>query len=106
MDVVSINRYFGWYGDTGRTEVIPLQIPTEVNLWIKTCHNKPVLVTEYGAGTVAGMHQSPSFVWTEDFQVDYLRAHFSAFDDLRLKKVPFIGEMVWNFADFATPQGT
>lgn len=57
MDVVSINRYYGWYGDTGRTEVISLQIPTEVNLWAKTCHNKPVLITEYGAGTVAGVHQ-------------------------------------------------
>ncbi|OXA65169.1 Beta-glucuronidase [Folsomia candida] len=106
MDVVSINRYYGWYGDTGRTEVISLQIPTEVNLWAKTCHNKPVLITEYGAGTVAGVHQSPSFVWTEDFQVDYLRAHFAAFDHLRSSKAQFVGEMIWNFADFATPQET
>jgi hypothetical protein len=77
---VSINRYFGWlvefllryvygngnygvilvcfgirYGDTGRTEVIQLQMPTEVHSWYRK-YGKPVLITEYGAGTVAGMH--------------------------------------------------
>lgn len=49
--------------------------------------------------------QSPSFVWTEDYQVDYLMEHFKAFDDLRANVNYFIGEMIWNFADFATPQG-
>lgn len=56
LDVVSINRYFGWYSDTGRTDVIGLQIPTEVKSWYQS-YKKPVLISEYGAGTVAGMHQ-------------------------------------------------
>ena len=43
------------YGDTGRTEVIGLQIPTEVHSWYAK-YKKPVLIAEYGAGTVAGMH--------------------------------------------------
>ena len=29
--------------------------------------------------------------------------HFKAFDKLR-KSIPFIGEFIWNFADFQTPQ--
>ncbi|ODN06255.1 Beta-glucuronidase [Orchesella cincta] len=105
LDVVSINRYFAWYGDTGRSEVIKLQIPTEVKSWYKS-YKKPVLISEYGAGSVAGMHQNPSFVWTEDYQTDYLIQHFKAFDELREEVPYFIGEMIWNFADFATPQET
>lgn len=30
--------------------------------------------------------------------------NFEAFDELR-KKGYFVGEMIWNFADFSTPQG-
>jgi beta-glucuronidase len=105
LDVVSINRYFGWYGNTGRPEVIRLQMPTDVKAWYSH-YRKPILVTEYGAGSIVGMHQNPSFVWTEDYQVDYLYEHFKAFDLLRNETDYFIGEMIWNFADFATPPET
>lgn len=54
--MISINRYFAWYSDTGRSEVISLQMPAEVRNWYES-YKKPVLVSEYGAGTVAGMHQ-------------------------------------------------
>jgi beta-glucuronidase len=43
-------------------------------------------------------------MWTEDYQVVTLREHFKAFDAL-YKEGFLIGEMIWNFADFATPQG-
>jgi len=43
-------------------------------------------------------------VWTEDFQVDLMTENFNAFDDLYYKGF-LIGEMIWNFADFATQQG-
>jgi len=53
---MSINRYFAWYRDSGRSQLISLQMPNEVKSWYET-YKKPVLVTEYGAGSVAGMHQ-------------------------------------------------
>lgn len=43
-------------------------------------------------------------MWTEDYQVVTLTEHFKAFDTL-YKEGFLIGEMIWNFADFATPQG-
>jgi len=43
-------------------------------------------------------------MWTEDYQVVTLKEHFKAFDTL-YKEGFLIGEMIWNFADFATPQG-
>ena len=41
-------------------------------------------------------------MFTEDYQVDFLREHHHVFDDLRTTFLS--GEMVWNFADFMTAQ--
>lgn len=65
---------------------------------------KPVMVSEFGADAVAGVHSNPPIAFSEEFQADYLGAHFAAFDRLRTSSA-FIGEHVWNFADFMTTQG-
>lgn len=56
MDVIAINRYYSWYADPGHTETIPTQLATDLELWYET-HGKPMMLTEYGAGTVAGLHR-------------------------------------------------
>jgi beta-glucuronidase len=48
--------------------------------------------------------QLPGSMWTEDFEAETLYRHFDAFDKLYSWDM-LIGEMVWNFADFLTPQG-
>ena len=48
--------------------------------------------------------KDPSFVFTEDYQTELMMNHFDAFDQLQ-KKGFFIGELIWNFADFMTNQG-
>ena len=50
------------------------------------------------------LKQDPPFVWTEDYQVELMSQYFKGFDYLYDQGF-FIGEMIWNFADFATPQG-
>lgn len=47
--------------------------------------------------------QNPSFVWSEEYQTELMSEHFKAFDVLRSKQF-FVGEMIWNFADFRTEQ--
>lgn len=47
--------------------------------------------------------QSPSFLFTEEFQDDFLKEYHKVFDKLRPEFL--VGEMVWNFADFMTVQG-
>lgn len=49
------------------------------------------------------LFQLPDNIWTEEYQLGVLSEHFKAFDNLR-KKGWFIGEMIWNFADFRTDQ--
>ncbi len=60
-------------------------------------------MSEYGAETVEGLHLSPAFVFSEEFQTKLLSQHFKAFDTLRNEGF-FIGEFVYNFADFNTAQ--
>lgn len=48
-------------------------------------------------------NQLPAFVWSEEYQRELFSRHFKAFDFLR-KKGWFIGEFIWNFADFKTNQ--
>lgn len=103
LDVICINRYFGWYSDTGHTELIAYQMINDVTAWHNK-HLKPVIVTEYGAGSIAGLHTDPGFVFTEDYQVELMEENFKAFDKLRDMGY-LMGEMIWNFADFAVPQG-
>ena len=51
-----------------------------------------------------GFHTLPSYIWTEDYQVELIEETTKAFDVLRLNHTGFIGEMIWNFADFMTTQ--
>lgn len=100
VDVMLINRYHSWYSDPGHTELIEMQIVNELTPWHEKWH-KPLIVSEYGTDTVAGMHALPAVMFTEEYQCEALEAFHRGFD-----RLPFvIGEHVWNFADFATKQG-
>lgn len=47
----------------------------------------------------------PETMWSEDYHVTLLQEHFNTFDSLIANGIPILGEMIWNFADFKTPQG-
>ncbi|MDP0501830.1 MAG: beta-glucuronidase [Verrucomicrobiota bacterium JB022] len=100
VDVLGVNRYYGWYFDTARLDTIELKLMNELQEWHRKW-KKPVLFTEYGADTISGYHVLPSRMFSEEFQIDYLDACNRVID-----QCPFvIGEHVWNFADFQTKQG-
>eukprot|EP01120_Amphizonella_sp_Union-15-10_P012278 TRINITY_DN5425_c0_g1_i1.p1 TRINITY_DN5425_c0_g1~~TRINITY_DN5425_c0_g1_i1.p1 ORF type:complete len:614 (+),score=93.28 TRINITY_DN5425_c0_g1_i1:58-1899(+) len=101
FDVICVNRYYGWYTDTGHLELIQAQLTYDLNGWFSK-YGKPVLVSEYGADTVPGIHEDPPVVFTEDFQVAFSEQYWAVFDKLRPQFL--IGELVWNFADFRTGQ--
>ena len=56
VDVLCVNRYYAWYSDCSHTELIQRQLTYDLNGW-HSRFNKPVIITEYGADTVAGFHQ-------------------------------------------------
>lgn len=101
LDVLCLNRYYGWYSQGGDLEEAKIYLNAELEGWNKRCPNKPIMFTEYGADTVCGMRDTTSVMFTEEYQVEYLEANHEVVD----KFSNFIGEQVWNFADFATSQG-
>ncbi|KAM3965392.1 beta-glucuronidase isoform 2-T2 [Aphomia sociella] len=103
LDVISFNRYNGWYQDAGNLKHVAENVAHEALQWHRK-YNRSVLMAEYGADTIAGMHFLPTFVWSEDYQVALMSEHFKAFDKLRQSGF-FVGEFIWNFADFKTKQG-
>ncbi|XP_065719451.2 beta-glucuronidase isoform X4 [Drosophila suzukii] len=102
LDIISFNRYNAWYSNTGRLDMVTQNVIDEATAWNKH-YNKPIIMSEYGADTLEGLHMQPAYVWSEEFQTEVFSRHFKAFDELR-KKGWFIGEFVWNFADFKTAQ--
>ncbi len=101
IDVLAFNRYYGWYVEGGEWEIAKGQLREELDAWKKRCPGKPMMFTEYGADTIAGLHDVDPVMFTEEFQVEFYRANHEVFDEYE----EFIGEQVWNFADFATSQG-
>lgn len=99
MDVVCINRYYGWYNLSGYLDVAKEALAEELDFWEKT--GKPLILSEYGADAISGMHMVIPEMFSEEFQVEYLEAMNCILD-----KYDFvIGEHPWNFADFDTVQG-
>ena len=100
FDLVMVNRYYGWYEDIGDLATAEPALEAELRAWA-TMHGKPIIVTEYGADAVAGLHGAVPVPWTEEYQAELLAMYHRVFD--RVDAV--VGEHVWVFADFATPDG-
>jgi beta-glucuronidase len=98
-DVLMLNRYYGWYVNTGDLPAAEQAWEQELRGWAS--EHKPIIITEYGADTYPGLHSIAAQPWTEEYQVAYLDMNHRVFD--RIDAV--VGEQVWNFADFATTSG-
>jgi len=64
-----VNRYYAWYSNTGQTDIIPLALEKDMRQWRAKFPTKPVMLSEYGADAVAGLHSDPPFSFSEEFQV-------------------------------------
>ncbi|KAL2832319.1 glycosyl hydrolases family 2, TIM barrel domain-containing protein [Aspergillus pseudoustus] len=100
FDVLCLNRYYGWYVQTGDLEEAEAGLEAELRGWEEK-FDKPIIMTEYGADTITGLHSALAVPWSEEFQVEFLNMYHRVFD--RVESV--VGEHVWNFADFQTSQG-
>lgn len=100
FDVVMLNRYYGWYVDTGDLPAAERGLESELRAWAEKL-GKPIIITEYGGDTLAGLHNVTPVPWTEEYQTALLEMSHRVFD--RVEAV--VGEHVWHFADFATTSG-
>ena len=93
MDVVSINLYPKWYRDTSVEDALETKL-NEVRA--KGGSNKPVIISEIGAGAVYGFHDPLGQAkWSEERQCAILEEQLSAV----LAHPEISGVFIWQFAD-------
>ncbi|KLU90602.1 hypothetical protein MAPG_10454 [Magnaporthiopsis poae ATCC 64411] len=98
FDVVALNRYYGWYVNTGDLESAEIEMEAELRQW-QAKFGKPIILSEFGADTMAGLHTSMADVpWSEEYQTSLFEMSGRVVD--RVDSV--VGEHVWAFADFQT----
>ncbi|MFJ2621312.1 beta-glucuronidase [Glutamicibacter sp. NPDC087344] len=100
FDVLMLNRYYGWYLHAGDLPAAEKALEAELLTWEST-HGKPMIMTEYGADTLAGNHSVIAAPWSEEYQAEFLKMYHRVFDRVEA----MVGEHVWNFADFQTSVG-
>lgn len=98
-DLIMLNRYYGWYVNTGDLAGAERDFRAEMAQWAGD--GKPIIMTEYGADTYPGHHELPAQPWSEEYQQAYLVANEKVFDEFD----EVVGEQGWNFADFMTVPG-
>lgn len=99
-DFICLNRYFGWYVNHDDLDSAMIEYRKELEGWVSN-HKVPLVVTEYGADTLAGGHSIHDLPWSEEYQTEYLKANHDLHDEFE----QVVGEHVWNFADFQTRPG-
>ena len=98
IDVLCLNRYYGWYVNYGDIEGARVGLRNELLKWQEKYPDKPIIMTEYGADTLPGYHSNWDVPYTEEYQERFHQMNHEVFDELK----NFVGEHVWNFADFET----
>ena len=99
-DVVSLNRYWGWYAQPADLVAARAMLEKELD-GVHAAIPKPVIMTEFGADTLPGNHSIDELMWSEEFQVAFLRTYL----DVVASRDYVAGMHVWNLADFRTSQG-
>lgn len=102
VDLVSYNEYFGWYysrfiaDQTGVSERTIRRLMLELipNVTLASSFDKPMFISEFGAGAKAGMRGEG--VWTEDYQAEVYRAQFK----MILNSPQVQGMTPWILKDF------
>jgi beta-glucuronidase len=91
VDVVSFNEYIGWYDG----------LPEKCNKAVFDFKfQKPVIISEFGAGALQGLHGDKGERWTEEFQEDLYVKTLNMLD-----KIPQLrGVTPWILADFRSPR--
>lgn len=91
VDVVSFNQYLGWYwGTTESCRVTKWEIP----------YNKPVIVSEFGACALQGLHGPKTDIWNEEFQEELYIRTLEMIDKID----GFSGVSPWILVDFHSPR--
>lgn len=98
-DVVCINKYYGWYIAPGQVKETLMDFADCIQRF-RDAFGKPMIISEFGADAIEGIHCDPPQMFSEEYQCETVRLQY---EEMR-KKDYVIGAHVWAFADFKTAQ--
>ena len=91
VDLLSFNQYIGWYdGTIKKCQTIQWNIP----------QNKPVIISEFGAGAKFGLRGDKDDRWTEDYQAYLYKETLKMIDKIEQLR----GISPWILIDFRSPR--
>lgn len=100
VDVLALNRYNGWYTESGEIEAGVKRLSRELDV-IHARFPGPFILTEFGTDTIPGHHAEPPEMFSEEYQAEFLSRYIAL-----LNSKPFVvGQHIWNLCDFKTSQG-
>ncbi|VGO14187.1 Beta-glucuronidase [Pontiella desulfatans] len=99
FDVVGVNLYPGWYHLPGQVADAKDDLRNTLEK-MYAAFKKPIMITEFGADTIAGLHSLPAEQWSEEYQTELILGLIEVMRELDF----VVGEHIWNFADFRTAQ--
>ena len=87
VDVIGINSYCGWYSG----------VPEScADIKWKNNYDKPMIMSEYGAGALQGLHGEANERWTEEYQASVYENNLEM-----MRKIDFLaGASPWILMDF------
>jgi beta-glucuronidase len=93
LDVLGCNEYLGWYDG----------LPDKADrMDFKTIYTKPLIMSEFGADALYGLHGDPLTRWTEEYQENVFQHQVRL-----LSRIPFLrGTSPWVLMDFRSPRRT
>jgi beta-glucuronidase len=98
-DFLALNRYVGWYEAPAQLDRAVTMLRDELDA-LAARYGKPILISEFGADAIAGMHASTDQLFTEEYQARFIAAYWRLIE----RHPAVFGGHVWNFADFRTAQ--
>ncbi len=91
VDILSFNQYIGWYdGTIEKCQKIKWEIT----------QNKPVIISEFGAGAKYGLHGAKDERWTEEYQEYLYEETLKMLDQIEQLR----GVSPWILMDFRSPR--
>lgn len=89
VDVVSFNQYVGWYRDVNVAAKMTWEVP----------YDKPVIISEFGGGALAGWHADKDTRFCEEFQENLYIENLKMLDKID----GLSGLSPWILMDFRSP---
>ncbi len=97
-DVISVNCYPGWY--VGQIEGIPAYLDDLVEFFKeKGFQDKPLIISEIGAGALYGWRDEHGARWSEAYQGNHLQTVIAHMFE---QTEAFAGLSIWQFCDMRT----